>query len=189
MALPLSLPFIGSRKPVLAKPQRKPVSASQTIELLPIASVEAAPSRDSTPEAATDQKRIESLVANGDFATAAQLAVAAPLDQRRDFTIVVYHEWGRRAPEQAIASAIHIQDAYARDFAVHSVLSGWAHTEPETMAEAALVFPEGEEQKAALTKALRAWMVKDPEVAGEWIMSHPKAIAVADDMFRRDRRD
>ena len=133
-------------------------------------------------------RHITTLQLDGSYAQAADYAVAAPLEYRRDFTIAAYHEWGRHQPELAIASAIRIEDAPTRDFATHSVLSGWARSDPEGMAETAIAFPDSDFKKAALTRALRAWMLKDPNVAGDWIMAHPDVVPIAEEMFRRDRR-
>lgn len=133
-------------------------------------------------------RHITTLQLAGSFSQAADYAVAAPLEYRRDFTIAAYHEWGRHHPDQAIASAIRIEEAFTRDFAMHSVLSGWARNDPEGMAEASLAFPDSDFKKAALTRALRAWMNKDPNLAGDWIMTHPDAVPIAEEMFRKDRR-
>ncbi|MFT3867331.1 MAG: hypothetical protein QM715_02425 [Nibricoccus sp.] len=133
-------------------------------------------------------RHITTLQLAGSFSEAADYAVAAPLEYRRDFTIAAYHEWGRHHPDQAIASAVRIEEAFTRDFAMHSVLSGWARNDPEGMAEAALAFPDSDFKKAALTRALRAWMIKDPNLAGDWIMTHPDVVPVAEEMFRKDRR-
>ena len=133
-------------------------------------------------------RHITTLQLAGSFSQAADYAVGAPLEFRRDFTIAAYHEWGRHHPDQAIASAVRIEEAFTRDFAMHSVLSGWARNDPEGLAEAALAFPDSDFKKAALTRALRAWMNKDPNLAGDWIMTHPIAVPIAEEMFRRDRR-
>jgi len=133
-------------------------------------------------------RHITTLQLAGSYAQAADFAIAASPELRRDFTITAYHEWGRNQPEQAIASAIRIQDNDTREFAIQSVLSGWARSDPEGMAETSLAFPDSDFKKAALTKALRAWMHKDPNLAGDWIMSHPDAVPIADEMFRKDRR-
>lgn len=134
-------------------------------------------------------RHITTLQLAGSYSQAADYAVASALDYRRDFTITAYHEWGRHQPEQAMASAIRIEEAFTRDFAMHSVLSGWARSDPEGLAEAARNFPEGDFKNAALKRALRAWMNKDPEAAGDWILAYPDVVPVADEMFRRDRRE
>lgn len=134
-------------------------------------------------------RHITTLQLAGAYAQAAEFAVAAPLDHRRDFTIAAYHEWGRHQPDLALASAIRIEEAFTRDFAMHSVLSGWARNDPEGLAEAALAFPDSDFKKAALKRALRAWMIKDPNVAGDWILARPEVVPVAEELFRRDRRD
>lgn len=136
----------------------------------------------------TGLRHIATLQQTGNYRSAADLATTSAQEYRRDFTIAAFHEWGRTQPEQAIASAIRIDDSVTREFAIQSVFSGWARSDPEGMAEAALAFPDGSAKKIALTKAMRAWMIKDPILAGDWIVNHSAAIAVADEMFTKDRR-
>lgn len=107
---------------------------------------------------------------------------------QRDFLITTYHEWARRQPEPAFTSATKIQDPIARETAIQSALSGWARTDPQGLAELALKRPDGPEKTAALTKALREWMHRDPWKAGDWIAAHESTIAIAEKMFRDDRR-
>lgn len=167
----------------LASPQQNTAAA------LPVLPAAATASRDSETDLREPGLRhITTLQLAGSFSQAADYAVAAPLEYRRDFTIAAYHEWGRHHPDQALASAVRIEEAFTRDFAMHSVLSGWARNDPEGLAEAALAFPDSDFKKAALIRALRAWMNKDPNIAGDWIMTHPDVVPVAEEMFRKDRR-
>ena len=120
----------------------------------------------------------------GEFATSATYAATAPADVRRDLLIAAYHDWGRRQPEEALASAAHVSDPVARQIAFQSTLSGWARMDPEGLADTALGLPDGEEKKTALTKALRAWMIKDPWRAGDWILAHNNSLPTAEAVFR-----
>lgn len=124
----------------------------------------------------------------GEFSFSSDYATAAPVAVRRDLVIAAYHDWGLRQPEQAMLAATRVADPAARQFALQSVLSGWARSHPEELAETALAFPEGDEKSAALTKALRAWMIKDPGQAGDWILTHQAAVPVAENLFARDER-
>jgi hypothetical protein len=192
--------FPGSLKPIQTTnnaPATVNIAIAQIPQLEQIAALNAQNAIQLTRElsaANPEQARelgyqlIAGLQKTGAYGPAAQFAVAASENFRRDFVIAAYHEWGRRQPDQSLASAIHIADSTVRGLAIQSAFSGWARTDPDGMAEAALAFPEGEEKKAALTKALRAWMIKDPDVAGNWIMAHEAAIPVAEEFFTKDRR-
>jgi hypothetical protein len=192
------LPHGGSRAEAKEKRQnqfQEPTHPASTVQGSATDPLSAIPTAATTQprDPATDQREpglrhIATLQLSGLYSQAADYAVASPLEFRRDFTIAAYHEWGRHQPEQAIASAIHIEEAFTRDFAMHSVLSGWARNDPEGMAETALAFPDSDFKKAALTRALRAWMNKDPNLAGDWIMTHPDVVPIAEEMFRKDRR-
>lgn len=108
--------------------------------------------------------------------------------QQRDLLIETYHEWARRQPEPAFLAASQLQDPAAREIAIHSTFSGWARTDPEGLAKFALARPDGPEKTAALTKAMRAWLHQDPWKAGDWIAANESTIAIAEKMFRDDRR-
>jgi hypothetical protein len=131
---------------------------------------------------------IAALQRHNAFDSAAAYAAESPAPIRRDLVIAAFHDWGRVQPDAAWTSSIRLTDATARDFATQSVLSGWARNNPEDLAETALYFPEGAEKNAALTKALRSWMIKDPEKAGDWILSHPVAVPIAESFFANDER-
>jgi hypothetical protein len=114
-----------------------------------------------------------------EFEKAADYAVADSSRSRSDLIIAAYHDWGRRQPEGALVSAIHLPEASIRETAIQSVLSGWSRDDPEGLADAALNFPDGIEKNSALTKAVRAWIIKDPEKARDWILSHDATIPAA----------
>ncbi len=131
---------------------------------------------------------ITNLQNTGAYDVAARYAAVGPEAFRRDLVIAAYHEWGRREPAAALASAVHLSDAAARETAVQSVWSGWARADPAGLAETALDFPEGDDRNAALTKAIRAWMIADPWQAGDWVLAHNGALAAADTVFRTEQR-
>jgi hypothetical protein len=131
---------------------------------------------------------IKALQDGGQFAEAAGFALRGGEEFRRDWLIAAYFAWAAHEPSSALDAAIKITVPTEREIALQSVWSGWANADPASMAETALRFPEGAEQAAALTKALRAWMQRDPDAAGDWILAHERAIAVAENLFRADRR-
>ena len=131
---------------------------------------------------------IATLQQSSAYDRAADYALTEAVEIRRDLLIAAFNPWGQAAPSDALAAARRIADPVSRQIALQSVFSGWAQRDPRQLAEAALQFPATLDADSALTKALRAWMHADPWTAGDWILSHQRAVAVAEAMFYHDRR-
>lgn len=91
-----------------------------------------------------------------------------------DLTSLVASEWGRFAPEKAVAwlAATPDDGSFRRQQALMSLGLSWAQSDPRAAADFAAQLPPSITRQNMLAVSLDAWAAAHPEQAGEWLIQH-----------------
>lgn len=106
-------------------------------------------------------------------ATALELAVNLPADQKRDD--LIHHtclQWAGQDPSAAAAWAGQIEDAALRESALAAIATAWAERDPYEAGRLAVeAIPPGRQRDDAVTAIVQRWVQQEPERAAEWVGS------------------